>query len=58
MKDFQEFSAGFQNNCTFSKIITSALDPVMFADNSNLFYEDKNLKTLFSLVNRRPAKSF
>ena len=27
---------------------SSALDPIMFADDTNLFYEHKDLKTLFS----------
>ena len=31
---------------------SSALDPVMFADDTNLFCEHKDLKTLFSLVNQ------
>ena len=29
-----------------------ALDPTMFTDNKNLFYEHKDLKTLFCLVNQ------
>ena len=31
---------------------SSALDPIMFADDMNLFYEHKDFKTLFSLVNQ------
>ena len=31
---------------------SSALDPIMFADDTDLFYEHKDLKTLFSLVNQ------
>ena len=34
----------------------SALDPIMFADDTNLFYEHKDLKTLFSLVNQELQK--
>ena len=35
---------------------SSALDPIMFADDTNLFYEHKDLKTLFSLVNQEQQK--
>ena len=35
---------------------SSALDPIMFADDTNLFYEHKDLKTLFSLVNQELQK--
>ena len=35
---------------------SSALGPIMFADDMNLFYEHKNLKTLFSLVNQELQK--
>ena len=35
---------------------SSVLDPVMFADDTNLFYEHKDLKTLFSLVNQELQK--
>ena len=35
---------------------SSALDPIMFADDTNLFYEHKELKTLFSLVNQELQK--
>ena len=35
---------------------SSALDSIMFADETNLFYEHKNLKTLFSLVNQELQK--
>ena len=35
---------------------SSALNPIMFADNMNLFYEHKDLKTLFSLVNEEQQK--
>ena len=35
---------------------TSALDPIMFADDTNLFYEHKDLKTLFFLVNQELQK--
>ena len=35
---------------------SSALGPIMFADNTNLFYEHKDLKTLFSLVNKELQK--
>ena len=31
---------------------SSAFDPVMFADDTNLFYEHNGLKTLFSLVSQ------
>ena len=31
---------------------SSALDPIIFADDTNLFYEHEGLKTLFSLVNQ------
>ena len=31
-------------------------DPIMFADDTNLFYEHKDLKTLFSLVNQELQK--
>ena len=30
----------------------SALHPIMFADDTNLFYEHTDLKTLFSVVNQ------
>ena len=36
--------------------ITHDLDPVMFADDTNLFYEHKDLKTLFSLINQELQK--
>ena len=35
---------------------SSALDPIMFADHANHFYEHNNLKTLFSLVNQELQK--
>ena len=35
---------------------SSALDPITFADDTNLFYEHKNLKTLFSRVNQELQK--
>ena len=35
---------------------SSALDPIMFADDTNFFYEHKDLKTLFSLVNQELQK--
>ena len=35
---------------------SSALDPIMFADDANPFYEHKDLKTLFSLVNQALQK--
>ena len=34
-----------------------ALDPIMFADDTNLFYEHNDLKTLFSLVNQELQKN-
>ena len=27
------------------------LDPIMFADDTNLFYSHKNIKTIFQIVN-------
>ena len=36
--------------------ISSALDPIMFSDDTNLFYKHKDLKTLFSLVNEELEK--
>ena len=33
-----------------------ALDPIIFADNTNVSYEHKDLKTLFSLVNQELKK--
>ena len=35
---------------------SSTLDPIMFADDTNLFYEHKDLQTLFSLVNQELQK--
>ena len=35
---------------------SSALDPIMSADDTNLFYDHKNLRTLFSLVNQELQK--
>ena len=35
---------------------SSPLDPIMFADDANLFYEQKNLKSLFSVVNKQLQK--
>ena len=35
---------------------STALDPVMFADDTNLFYELNDLKTSFSLVNQEQQK--
>ena len=35
---------------------SAALDPIMFADDTNLFYEHSDLKTLFSLVNQELQK--
>ena len=35
---------------------SSALDPIMFADDTDLFYKYKNLKSLFSLVNQELQK--
>ena len=31
--------------------VTKYLDPIMFADDTNLFYSHKNIKTLFQIVN-------
>ena len=31
---------------------TKLLDPIMFADNTNLFYTNKNIKVLFEIVNK------
>ena len=31
--------------------VTKYLDPIMFADDKNLFYSHKNIKTLFQIVN-------
>ena len=31
--------------------VTKYLDPVMFVDDTNLFYSRKNIKTLFQIVN-------
>ena len=31
--------------------ISNILEPIMFADDTNLFYSHKNLKTLFNIVN-------
>ena len=31
--------------------VTKYLDPIMFADNTNIFYSHKNIKTLFQIVN-------
>ena len=36
---------------------SSALDPIMFADDTNLFYEYKDLETLFSPVNQELQKN-
>ena len=35
---------------------SAALDPLMFADDTNLFYEHSDLKNLFSLVNQELQK--
>ena len=35
----------------------TALDPIISADDTNLFYEHNNLKTLFSLVNQELQKT-
>ena len=35
---------------------STALDPIMFPDDANLFYEHNKLKTLFSLVNQELQK--
>ena len=35
---------------------SAALEPIMFADDTNLFYEHSDLKTLFSLVNQELQK--
>ena len=40
----------------YSTCCSSALDPIMFADDTNLFYEHKDVKTLFSLVNQELQK--
>ena len=31
--------------------VTKYLDPIMFADNTNLLYTHKNIETLFQIVN-------
>ena len=31
--------------------VTKYLDPIMFADDTNLFYSHKNITTLFQIVN-------
>ena len=35
---------------------STALDPIMFADDTNIFYEHNDLKTLFSLLNQELQK--
>ena len=35
---------------------SSTLDPILFADDTHLFYDHKDLKTLFSLVNQELQK--
>ena len=35
---------------------TNILDPIMFADNANLFYSHYDIKTLFSTVNEELEK--
>ena len=32
--------------------VSGILDPIMFADDTNLFYSHKDIKTLFDTVNR------
>ena len=32
--------------------VSGILDPIMFADDTNLFYSHKDIKTLFHTVNR------
>ena len=34
---------------------STSLDPIMFADNTNLFYSHKNIKSLFETVNKELA---
>ena len=34
------------------KSSTKSLDPIMFADDTNLFYTNKNIKVLFETVNK------
>ena len=35
---------------------TNILDPIMFADDTNLFYSHQGIKTLFSIVNEELEK--
>ena len=36
---------------------SNLLDPIMFADDSNLFYTEENIKTLFDIVNIESQKN-
>ena len=36
--------------------VSNLLEPIMFADDTNLFYAEKNIKTLFEIVNKELQK--
>ena len=36
--------------------VSNLLEPIMFADDTNLFYAEKNIKTLFETVNNELQK--
>ena len=38
------------------KNASTILDPIMFADDTNLFYSHSNIKTLFKTVNEKLSK--
>ena len=42
----------FSHICNLFKNLSKLLDPVMFVHNTNLFYTDKNIKSLFERVNK------
>ena len=44
-------SSLFLNICNYLQYASNLLDPIMFADDTNLFYAEENMKTLFDIVN-------
>ena len=45
---YQVLSLIYVNDLQYA---SNLLDPIMFADDTNLFYAEENIKTLFDIVN-------
>ena len=51
----REFVSNYRSKNNFPQ--STLLDPIMFADDTNLFYSNKNITSLFEFVNKKLVKS-